>query len=105
MSCCQIADLVNKIDSWIWRNGLIFITTFGVEDPGFQKHLSLWQNEKENSFKDGEGNYRTYLKKDEILKLFPGCNILYHKEGWGKEHHHGDGILEKHFMIETVFQK
>ena len=101
----QINDLVNKINSLICDKGLIFITAFGVEDPGFKKYSKQWLIEKENSFKDNDGNYRTYLKKNEVLNLFPSYNVVYHKEEWGKEHHHGDGILEKHFMVVSALQK
>lgn len=100
----QIYELIEIIRRIICPEGLIFVTAFGVEDTGYKKCAGSWKKAGRNTFSDEQNNYRTYLANNEILELFEGFESLYHKENWGKEHHHGDGVLEKHFMVEAVFK-
>jgi hypothetical protein len=57
-----------------------------------------------NSFSDGS-KIRTYLEENEILDLFSEWDRVYHLEGYGPEHRHGDGPLERHFVIDGIFRK
>jgi hypothetical protein len=58
-----------------------------------------------NSFADEQRNIRTYLEAGEILNLFDGYKVIHHWEGMGSEHSHGNGVLERHAMVEVVLQR
>ena len=86
----QIESLKQKMDGWLAPKGHLFVSAFTVEDN------TSGAINKENI---------TYLEQGEILRLFKGYETVYHWEGLGPEHHHGDGILERHAKVEAVFQK
>ena len=45
------------------------------------------------------------LDRGEILRLFESYQAVYHREGLGEEHCHGDGPPERHASIRAVFRK
>lgn len=94
-----------KLDDWAAKGDLLFITAFGTADPSFKKYSSKWLTISKNTFTDNKGNYRRFLEPNEILSLFNEYKVVHHWEGLGKEHHHGDGIIEQHFMVEAVLKK
>ena len=101
----QIDDLLSKIYNWTEAGSLIFLTAFSILDASYNKYESIWPAIGKNSFSEDGENVRTYLEPDEILNLFGGYKPLHHWEGTGPEHHHGDGIMEKHARVEAVFLK
>ncbi|MGD8780726.1 MAG: class I SAM-dependent methyltransferase [Ignavibacteria bacterium] len=101
----DFAKLKQKLEAWTGRDSLIFITAFGTADPSFEKYSTSWDAASKNNFTDDKGNYRRFLEPGEILSLFNEYEVIHHREGFGKEHHHGDGKLEKHYMVEVVLKK
>ncbi len=97
--------LIQKIRSWIRRGSLIFVTAFTTQDPSFSLRLKQWKSIGKNSFVDENGHTATYLEPGEILELFSGYRMTHHWEGPGRKHRHGDGPLERHGLVEGVFQR
>jgi len=83
----------------------VFVTAFAITDPSYEKYSTICKMIGKNSFADKQGNIRTYLEAGEILNLFEGYNVIHHREGMGAEHHHGNGVLERHAMVEVVLQR
>lgn len=101
----EINDLVDSVKLWIKNGGLIFVTAFGKDDDNYQNCKKSWKEIGNNSFESDDNRVRTFLKKNEILSLFTGFEIIHHYEGLGKKHRHGDGPIEQHSMIELVARK
>lgn len=101
----SISSLIGKIENWTTSGSFVFVTAFSKKDSSFNRYSNTWNTEGKNSFTDGNGNYRTFLEENEILKLFENYAVLHHWEGPGKEHAHGDGPIEQHELIELVIEK
>ena len=101
----EIDYLLNGIDKWTASGSLVFVAAFSTDEPSFKPHKSNDKEIGKNSFEDTAGNIRTYLEPNEILTLFEGYEIIHHKEYLGKEHHHGDGKMQRHAIVESVFKK
>jgi cyclopropane fatty-acyl-phospholipid synthase-like methyltransferase len=97
--------LRKKIKQWTCQGSLVFITGFTVADASFARYSQTWKTIGKNSFAGEQGNLRTYLEAGEILKLFSEYEVVYHWEGMGPEHRHGDNPIECHAMTEVVFQR
>ena len=100
-----IHQLLNRIDRWTEKGSLAFITAFSTKDATFKKYSNEWKELGKNSFGNNQGNVRTFLEPNEILELFNDYHIVYHWEGTGPKHRHGDGPPEQHAMIELVVEK
>ena len=100
----SIRELMGKIGGWVCEGGLVFLTAFTTADPGFGHFEQNWNRMGKNSFSDEEGTVRTYLEEGEIVTLLPALETVYHWEGVGPEHRHGDGPVERHGMAEAVFR-
>lgn len=94
--------LRTRIDLWTRSDGLVFATGFTTEDPAFPEHAGNRACVGRNSFAAETGEVRTYLEKGEILELFAGWEVLFHSEGLGPEHRHGDGPLHCHGLFALV---
>ena len=101
----SIELLLQKIKHWTYDGSLVFATCFAIKDPSFEKHSITLKMIGKNSFADEQGNIRTYLEAGEILNLFDGYKVIHHWEGMGPEHSHGNGLLERHAMVEVVLQR
>lgn len=101
----SIAMMIEKMGVWTGEGGLVFLTAFTTADPRFDHLREHWDRIGKNSFTDGGGTVRTYLEANEILTLFPEFGTIYHWEGLGPEHRHGDGPVERHAMAEAVFRR
>ncbi len=100
----EINSLIKSLYNWVAEESLLFITAFSTEASSFVLHK---ENDKEigkNSFEDSNGMVRTYLEPNEILELFPDYKVLHHREYLGEEHHHGDGKMQQHAVIEAVLR-
>jgi cyclopropane fatty-acyl-phospholipid synthase-like methyltransferase len=96
--------LVEKILSWIKPQGLVFATAHTVDDPTFEKS-SRGERIGKNSFRDPDGNIYTYLESNELISLFCDFEVVYHNEGLGPLHHHGDAPPERHATVKAVLRK
>ncbi len=97
--------LVNKVNEWTKKDSLIFVTSFSTKDATFKKYSKEWNKTGKNSFSDDEGDCRTFLMQNEIVTFFKNHRILYHWEGLGSKHRHGNSPVQEHAMIELVAQK
>lgn len=101
----SIHTLLSRIDKWTQKGSLVFITAFGINDATYIKYSTEWKQIGKNSFSNGNGNYRTFLEPGEIIELFKDYNSIYHWEGLGPEHRHGNSPIERHDMIEIIIEK
>jgi SAM-dependent methyltransferase len=101
----SISLLTNMIDKYTTIGSLVFITAFSIKDDSFKKYEKEWTKDGRNSFSDSKGNYRTFFKTNEIIKLFDSYNILHQWDGLGRKHRHGNSPKEQHSMIELVMER
>jgi cyclopropane fatty-acyl-phospholipid synthase-like methyltransferase len=97
--------LFEKVEKWITKGSLVFITAFSSKDSSFRKFNNEWNKVGKNSFINKDGSYRTFLEPNEILNFFKDYRVLYHWEGLGPKHKHGHGPVEQHELIELVAKK
>lgn len=100
----QIDYLKTSLRQWTAPGSLIFITAFSTDEPSFEKHKKDDEEIGKNSFKDSKEFIRTYLEPGEILTLFDGYEVIHHDEHLTEEHHHGDGNMHRHAVIEAVLR-
>jgi O-methyltransferase involved in polyketide biosynthesis len=101
----SIHTLIDRINQWTQKGSLIFITAFSTNDSTYKKYSKDWKEIGENSFGDDNDNYRTFLEPNEIIELFKDYSLIYHWEGLGPEHRHGNSPIEQHDLIELVIEK
>jgi SAM-dependent methyltransferase len=103
----SIQLLVERIAAWTRPGSLVFVMAFTKKDPTYDrfKRSQEWSLAGKNSFVHREEGYRTYLESGELLTLFADYKAVYHREGLGREHRHGDGKVTRHVWAEGVFQK
>jgi len=97
-----IKSFINKAKKMLIKDGVIFLTALGTKDDSYGHYVKNWIEIGRNSFYTEESNFRTYLEKNEILDYFSEFEILHHYEGLGKEHKHGKGPIEQHYIVELV---
>lgn len=100
----EIALLKKKVSGWLQVDGLLFLTSFTVEDDS---HKILRESSKEigkNSYMKPNGEKRTYFEPNEIKELFQDYEPIHYQEGLGPEHRHGNSPVERHALVEAVFQ-
>ncbi len=97
-----VERLVQRTADWLRFGGLAFVTAFSTDDPAYPRIARSWRKTAERSYVNPAGERRTYLLPGEIVELYAGFDVLHLWEGLGPEHHHGDGQLERHAMIEAV---
>ncbi|MDD3731396.1 MAG: methyltransferase domain-containing protein [candidate division Zixibacteria bacterium] len=105
LSWTEINILLKNISTWTSRGSLIFVTAFTVEDPSYEKTVADFRKIGNNSFEKDKKQVHTYLEPGEILTLFRNYKVVYHNEGLGAEHYHGDRPAHRHGMVEAVFLK
>jgi len=103
----SIRLLLEKVGAWTRAGSIVFVRAFSTQDPSFDRtrRSRRWKSCGKNSFKNGRSHFRTYLESGEILHLFDDYRTIYHWEGLGPEHRHGDGPSERHAEVEAVFQR
>jgi hypothetical protein len=101
----SIHTLIDSINQWTQKGSLIFITAFSTNDATFKKYSTGWKKIGKNSFSDNNDNYRTFLEPNEVVELFKDYKVLYHWEGLGPKHQHGNSPIEQHDLIELILEK
>lgn len=96
------ASLIDRLCHWVRPGGALFFTAWHVEDPGFASLCDNWQRLGRRAFYSPEGDYRLFLWRGEVLRVFSGWEIIHHWEGLGQPHRHGDGPEERHGEVEIV---
>jgi SAM-dependent methyltransferase len=97
--------LARRIEGWLGPGGLLFITAFTVQDPGYETIARHWTRVATHSFVDARGDRRTYLEAGELPRRFPAYECLHHWEGMGPEHAHGDGPVHRHALCECILRR
>jgi len=101
----EIEHLVKLTETWTSEGSLIFVSTFTVEDSGFEKYSRTAKKIGKNSFIDQQEIVHTYLEKDELRNIFGRYEALYYLEELGRLHSHGDSQPERHSEVLAVFKK
>jgi 2-polyprenyl-3-methyl-5-hydroxy-6-metoxy-1,4-benzoquinol methylase len=96
------ASLIDRLCYWVRPGGVLFFTAWHVDDPEFAELCENWQRLGRRAFYSPEGDYRLFLWRDEILRVFSGWEVVHHWEGLGPPHRHGDGPEERHGDVEVV---
>ena len=96
------ASLLHRFRAWIRPGGLLFVTAWHVDDPGYALTSAGWARAGLHSFRTDDGEHRTFLARGEILDLMLGWSVVHHWEGIGPVHRHGDGAAERHGLVELV---
>jgi cyclopropane fatty-acyl-phospholipid synthase-like methyltransferase len=97
-------DLVVFVARNLARGGLSCWTGFTTADPS----LEAWSQGTQvgpDSYRNAGGRIRTYLRPGAARELMPELECVHHREAMGPEHHHGDGVLERHARFEVVFRR
>lgn len=85
----QIELLLARLGGWTGPGALLFVTTFTTEDPGYgTSRVAL-----------------THVEPGALPALFAGWSAVFFEEGWGPEHHHGDGKLQRHHVAQAVLRR
>jgi 2-polyprenyl-3-methyl-5-hydroxy-6-metoxy-1,4-benzoquinol methylase len=100
-----IGQLLKRVELWTTPGSHIIISAFGAADPGFEKIAAESENIGKNSFRIGDGNFRTFFKPGELLTLFANYGIIHYSEGMGPEHDHGGKSPHCHAVIQAVFTR
>jgi SAM-dependent methyltransferase len=101
----SIAQLTGRLREWTRGGSVIFITAFTTEDPWLRHVPRGWRPVDRNCYSDDAGHFRTYLDRGELLDLFPGCDVIYHWEGLGPLHRHGEGAAHHHGSVRVVLRR
>jgi cyclopropane fatty-acyl-phospholipid synthase-like methyltransferase len=101
----SIGLLRDRVGLWSGKGTVVFLKAFTTEDSAFEKCARGWRSIGKNCFEDGSNNIRTFLEPDEAPGLFRGFSVVYHWEGLGPEHRHGDGPIQQHAVVELVLQR
>jgi hypothetical protein len=101
----QIAALAERLERWTARDGLVFLTGFTTEDSSFSRWSHDGTQVGVGSFVSPSGQTRTFLAPCEVLGLLPGFAPLFHWEGLGPVHRHGDSAPERHGRFEAVLRR
>jgi SAM-dependent methyltransferase len=97
--------LFESIVGWTRAGGLAFVSAFTVLDRAFEETKRSWEEVEPNSFRSPVGRVRTFLEENQILDLLPDFEVVYHFEGLGREHSHGDGPKERHAVAHLVAKR
>ncbi len=101
----KIDLLKRKLSNWLKDGGLLFITAFTTSDKSYKTISENSIKIGKNSYLRPDGEERTFFEPGEIRNLFRDYKIIHYWEGLGPEHRHGNSPIERHEMVEAVFQK
>lgn len=101
----EIYILREKVSNWLENGGMLFITAFTISDDSLRSIISTSKRIGENSYRKPDGENRTYFESGEIKELFEEYKTVHYWEGLGPKHRHGNNPIERHSMVEAVFQK
>jgi len=99
------ARLLDKVWEWTAPGSLLLLTAWHVDDPRYEQLSRSSAQLGRHSFRTSAGAVRTYLERNEILKLLAPWEIVHHFEGLTDWHRHGDGEPEQHGAIEVVARR
>lgn len=92
----EVKEVITKIKNGLRKDGLVYIGTFSLDDPGYKKAKQNLKVVEQNTFYSKKQDiYINYFTKEEILSLFADFKIIYYADGMeldishGKPHYHG----------------
>lgn len=96
---------IDNIKKFLISGGIAIISSFTVNDSMFDKIRMENEEVGEREFKNSGGHYWYFLDHDELLRLFDGFEILFHKETLTQDPGH-PGLPEPHtHAIERIVAK
>ena len=101
----ECASLVHRLHAWTERGSILLLTARHVDDPSYDQVSAEWEPVGLHSFRNTDGEFRTYLARGAIRNLVRGWEILHHEETFGLPHSHGDGPEHSHGVIELVARR
>lgn len=102
LSRSDCASLVHRIMNWTHHGSVLYLTAWHVDDPSYDVCRAEWEKVGLHSFRNAEGERRTYLARGVIRNLFRTWKTIHHSEHLGPPHRHGDGEEHRHGDIELV---
>ncbi|MBN2381550.1 hypothetical protein JXQ70_01585 [bacterium] len=105
LSWSEIETLIERIELWSRAGAILFISAFLTSNPTYPEHAQKLTPAGKNSFVDSRLRYFTYLEPGEVLRIFPHTRVIFHWEGLGNEHQHGQGPRHRHAMVQAVLER
>ncbi len=99
------AQLLSKVWAWSAPGTALYLTAWHVDDPRYEQLSHHGTSLGRHSFRISTGLVRTYLERGEILEYLAPWQMVFHWEGLGPWHQHGDGEPERHGSIEVVARR
>lgn len=102
----DIYNIINNIKSNIKESGLVYISVFSVNDPGYSKKLDNCGFEilDNNIFhKISNDTYTSYFTKEEILQLFSDFKTISISDEYSMDLSHGEPHY--HGVIKYIGKK
>ncbi|MEI5908164.1 class I SAM-dependent methyltransferase [Bacillus spongiae] len=100
----EISEILHKAKNGLIAGGLIYINTFDISDPGYEKHKEKYKEISTNTFLNPiTKNSMHYFTKSELEDHFNGYKPITSSQtfsldlGHGEPHYHG--------IIELLLQK
>ena len=101
----QIVTLARKVRKWLKRKGIVFVTGFTTNEITFRPTSGEWKQIDDNSYFDGNSEYRTFMDIEAAMLKFRRFKSIYQWEGFGEVHNHGTDQVEQHHQFEFILQK
>lgn len=100
------ASLIDRLNRWTKPQGVLIMTAWTEDDPSFSQMCEDWKRLGLRAFQSPDGAcYRFFLGAGELRQLFLRWDVEHYWEGLGQPHNHGDGPIERHGEVESVFIK
>lgn len=100
----EAEQIIRKIKNGLKKDGLVYIGTFSLHDPSYERAKKNLEVVGENTFYSTKrDSFIHYFTKEEVLSLFADFKVIYYAEGTGLDLDHGDPHY--HGFIEYMGQK
>jgi cyclopropane fatty-acyl-phospholipid synthase-like methyltransferase len=105
LSRAECASLLHRIYEWTDHGSLLLLTAWHVDDPSYERISDEWEPAGLHSFRNADGEHRTFLARGIVRNFFRGWETLHHKELLGPPHRHGDGTEHQHGEIHLAVRR
>lgn len=100
----EAEEIIQKIKNGVKKDGLVYISIFSLDDPGYERAKQRLESVGENTFYSSKRKYFIhYFTEKEVLIMFPDLKIIYYAKGRGLDLEHGEPHY--HGFIEYIGQK
>ena len=97
--------LLERARRWARPGGLLLLTGWHVGDPRYAEVAAAGSALGDHSFLLPDGRVRSYFAAEEVLDWLEGFQLVYHWEGLGPWHRHGEGDREQHGTVRVVARR